>query len=187
MRTSAEAALLPRYFADVIWHPTEGLPRDVSEKNLNRLKIGLAAEERLLKRLFDVGAPLHIGTDTMTAFVVPGADVQDEMRLFAEAGIPLEQVWKIATSGNGGYLKPGLGRLEAGAPADFLIFRKDPTTDLANLDTLEAVVADGRLYTKADLDNRFARLKAQWSNPIVDAVMVEATRMALRRFREQRK
>jgi imidazolonepropionase-like amidohydrolase len=187
MRASAEAALLPRFFADVIWHPTEGLPRDVSATNLNRLKVAVAAEQRLVKRLYDVGAPLHIGTDTVTAFVVPGVDVHDEMRLFAEAGIPLEQVWKIATSGNGGYLKPGLGRLEAGAPADFLIFRADPTADLANLSTLEAVVADGRLYTKADLDSRFARLKEQWSNPIVDTIMVEATRMAMARFKEPRK
>jgi Amidohydrolase family len=187
MRQSAEAALIPRYFADVLWHPEDGLERDVSEKNLNRLRLGLAAEQRLVKRLFDAGAKLHIGTDTMTAFVVPGADVHKEMRLFAEAGLPLEQVWKIATSGNGQALQPLLGRLDPGAPADFLIFRKDPTVDLANLSTLEAVVADGRLYTRQDLEARFARLKAQWSNPIVDFVMVQATRSAMARFRRDRK
>ena len=44
--------------------------------------------------------------------------------------------------------------------------------------------ADGRLYTKADLANRFARLKAQWSNPLVDMIMTETARMALARFRE---
>lgn len=187
MRKSAEAALLPRFFADVIWHPADGLPRDISEKNLARLHTALAAEERLVKRLYDVGAPLHIGTDTMTAFVIPGADVQEEMRLFVEAGIPVEQVWKLATSGNGEYLKPTLGRLDPGAPADFLIFRKDPTKDLANLATLEAVVADGRLYSKADLANRFARLKAQWTNPIADIAMVQATRWAMARFRREGK
>lgn len=187
MRHSTEAALLPRFFADVIWHPEDGLPRDTSEKNLARLHVGLAAEQRLVKRLFEAGAPLHIGTDTMTAFVIPGVDVQEEMRLFVEAGIPIEQVWKIATSGNGEYLKPQLGRLDTGAPADFLIFSKDPTVDLANLATLEAVVADGRLYTRDDLANRFARLKAQWANPIVDIAMVQATRLAMARFRRDQK
>jgi adenine deaminase len=98
--------------------------------------------------------------------------------------VPLDAVWKIATTANGGHLKPGLGRLDPGAPADFLIFRNDPTTDLANLATLEAVVADGRLYTKADLANRFARLKAQWSNPLADMIMTETARMALARFRD---
>ena len=49
MRRSPEAALLPRYFADVIWHPTDGLPRDVSTKNIDRLKIALAAEQRLVE------------------------------------------------------------------------------------------------------------------------------------------
>ncbi len=187
MRKSVEAQLLPRYFADVIWHPTDGLDRDVSEGNLARLRVGLAAEQRLAKRLFDAGAPLHIGTDTITAFVIPGADVHEEMRLFVEAGVPLEQVWKIATTGNGESLKPTLGRLDPGAPADFLVFREDPTKDLTNLSTLEAVIADGRLYTKEDLANRFARLKAQWSNPIVDFVMVQATRSAMARFKRERR
>jgi hypothetical protein len=180
----AASALLPRYYADVLWHPVDGLPRDVSEKNLKRLALALAVEKRLLKRLFDAGATLHIGTDSLTGFVIPGADVYEEMRLFADAGIPLEDVWKIATAGNGGYLNPGLGRLDPGAPADFLIFREDPTKDLANLATLEAVVADGRLYTKADLDQRFARLKSQWSNPIVDLIMTEAVRAAMAQFRK---
>jgi hypothetical protein len=187
MRKSADAALLPRFFADVLWNPVEGLPRNRNEKNVALMKAAVPAEQRLVRRLYEVGAPLHIGTDTLTEFVIPGVDVHEEMRLFVEAGVPLEAVWKIATTANGAYLKPGLGRLDPGAPADFLIFRKDPTTDLANLKTLEAVVADGRLYTKADLANRFARLKAQWSNPLVDVIMTETARLALARFRQDEK
>lgn len=183
MRRSPGAALLPRFFADVVWHPTDGLRRDTSAKNISRLKAALPAIKSLVKRLHDAGATLHVGTDTLTAFVVPGVDMHEEMRLFAEAGIPLEEVWKLATSGNGAALKQGLGRLDPGAPADFLIFRKDPTQDLANLKTLEAVVADGRLYTKADLEQRFARLRDHWSNPIVDGVVSELVRAAMSRFR----
>jgi len=186
MRRSAEAAQLPRYFADVIWHPAEGLPRDVSETNLNRLKLAMGKIKGLVKRLHDAGATLHLGTDTLTAFVVPGADMHEEMRLFVESGVPLEEVWRLATSGNGAALKPGLGRLDVGAPADFLIFRADPTQDLANLSTLEAVVADGRLYTKADLEARLARLRNHWSNPVVDAVMTELVCMAMAQFRTDR-
>jgi imidazolonepropionase-like amidohydrolase len=187
MRRSPQAALLPRYFADVVWHPTEGLPRDMSAENLAHLKAALAAEKRLVKRLFDEGATLHIGTDTVTAFAVPGADVHEEMRLFVDAGLPLEAVWKIASSGNSGDLRPDLGRLEPGAPADFLVFREDPTLNLDNLATLEAVVADGRVYTKADLEKRFARLKDYWSNPVADLLMTEAVRMALAQFRKDDK
>jgi hypothetical protein len=185
MRRAPEAALLPRYFADVIWHPTEGLPRDISEANLNRLTVAQSAIRGLVRRLHDAGATLHLGTDTLTAFVVPGADMHEEMRLFAEAGIPLEEVWRLATAGNGAALKAGLGRLDVGAPADILIFREDPTKDLANLSTLEAVVAGGRLYTKADLERRLARLKDHWSNPVVDTVMTELVRMALSGFRKE--
>jgi adenine deaminase len=47
---------------------------------------------------------------------------------------------------------PGLGTIAPGAPADLLLFREDPTRDLAALQTLEAVVADGRLYRRETLD-----------------------------------
>ena len=47
---------------------------------------------------------------------------------------------------------PGLGTLVEGAPADLLVFRQDPTRDLAALASLETVVADGRAYSKAALD-----------------------------------
>jgi hypothetical protein len=186
MRRSPEAALLPRFFADVVWHPTEGLRRDTTAKNLNRLKAALPAIRSLVKRLHDAGATLHVGTDTLTAFVVPGADMHEEMRLFVDAGIPLEEVWRLATSGNGAALKAGLGRLDAGAPADFLIFRADPTQDLANLSTLEAIVADGRLYTKADLEQRLDRLRDHWSNPVVDGIVTELVRTAMAQFRKDR-
>jgi imidazolonepropionase-like amidohydrolase len=186
MRRAPEVALLPRYFPDVIWHPTEGLQRDNSEKNLRQLKTAMAKIKGLVKRLHDAGATLHLGTDTLTSFVIPGADMHEEMRLFVESGIPPEEVWKLATTGNGAALKEGLGRLDAGAPADFLIFRADPTQDLANLSTLEAVVADGRLYTKADLEQRLTRLRDHWSNPIVDGVVTELVRMAMSQFRKDR-
>lgn len=187
MRRAPQVTLLPRYFADVIWNPVEGLPRDTSAENLANLKAAVAGEKRLVKRLYDEGAKLHIGTDTMTAFVIPGAGVHDEMRLFADAGIPLEAVWRIASSGNAGDLRNGLGRLEPGAPADFLVFREDPTQGLEALATLQAVVADGRVYTKADLDKRFARLRTYWTNPVADLVMTEAVRAALAQFRENDK
>ena len=44
-----------------------------------------------------------------------------------------------------------------GAPADLLVFREDPTRDLAALESLELVVADGRVYTRAQLDAALAR------------------------------
>jgi predicted amidohydrolase len=81
---------------------------------------------------------------------LPGASLQRELALFAEAGIGIEQVWKLATRDAGQRLGiKGLGCVEAGAPADILVFRRDPTRNLDHRASLEAVVAAGRLYRSA--------------------------------------
>ena len=46
--------------------------------------------------------------------------------------------------------------IRPGAPADMLVFAQDPTRDLAALSTLQAVVANGRLYPKPLLDDVIA-------------------------------
>lgn len=110
--------------------------------------------------LYDAGAQLYLGTDVQQPFVVPGISLHQEMRLFAKSGIAPEAVWKLATSDAGRSLGlAGLGTRANGAPADFLIFRKDPTKDLAALDSLEAVVMQGRLYTKASIDAKLPSIR----------------------------
>jgi cytosine/adenosine deaminase-related metal-dependent hydrolase len=104
------------------------------------------------------------------------------MRLFAGSGIPPEAIWTIATRDAGRSLGlAGLGKLVAGAPADLLIFRKDPTGDLANLDTLEAVVTQGRLFTKAAIDAKIAEYRAHYEGLIFDALSIQLAKAALRK------
>ena len=74
-----------------------------------------------------------------------------------------------------------LGRVERGAPADLLVFREDPTRDLDALSTLEAVVADGRLYTREHLDEELARRRRYFEGALFDAVSVTLTRRLLNR------
>src|SRR5262249_58254252 len=83
-----------------------------------------------------------------------GRSLQEEGRLLEEAGIGAEDVWKLAPREAGDRLGVGgLGRIETGAPADILLFRRDPTTTLDNLASLEAVIAAGKLYRITDLAN----------------------------------
>ena len=81
-------------------------------------------------------------------------------------------MWAAATRGNGAALPlADLGMLKPGAPADFLVFRDDPTTDISKLDSLEAVVANGRLYTHEDLDGAIARFRERFENPAYERTM----------------
>jgi len=149
--------LLPDFYLSVVWHPERGVPvyRGLDTSFFVKQEDALSKKKRLVKKLHDTGARLHLGTDTQQPFVVPGASMHEEMVLFAEAGVPIEAIWKYATTDSGESLKlAGLGTLKKGAPADMLIFRENPVQDLNALDTLEAIVADGRLYMKNDLDKK---------------------------------
>jgi hypothetical protein len=73
-----------------------------------------------------------------------------------------------------------------GAPADLLIFREDPTRDLAALSTLEAVVAQGRLYPKEMLDQALARWHAHFEGRFYDTVTMAIARRRMRQFASNR-
>src|SRR5262249_15198477 len=83
--------LLPRIFAEIIWHPRLGLPayRDPDAKRIDRLRAALDKKLELVGRLHRAGGTLRIGTD-FQSFAVPGWALHAEMRLFERAGIPTE-------------------------------------------------------------------------------------------------
>ena len=104
----------------------------------------------VVRRLHQAGVRLHVGRCTPNPFVVPGISLHEEPAPLVDAGLTPEEVWVAATRWAGETLGlPQLGTVQEGAPAAFLFFREDPTRDLAALATLEAVVAQGRLYPKA--------------------------------------
>lgn len=65
----------------------------------------------------------------------------------------------------------GLGSFEVGAPADLLFQRRDPTHDLSALLEIEAVLADGRLYRRADLDAALARFDRHFHGSLYETAM----------------
>jgi imidazolonepropionase-like amidohydrolase len=164
------ARLLPRYYRDVVWRAPSEVFRGLREE-LPRL-------DRLVLRLHEAGVRIHAGSDTLNPFVVPGASLHDELDLLVRAGLSPEAAWAAATRNAGTSLgKPGLGTVAVDAPADLLVFRADPTRDLTNFQTLEAVVAQGRLYPRATLDTAVTGARAMFDGPVADAVSMALTRM----------
>jgi amidohydrolase family protein len=184
MRRRPEMRNVPPFYLDVIWHPDRGRASNRMQPDYLERQVTLAVKkkQRLAKKLFDAGAQLYLGTDVAQPFVVPGASLQEEMVLFAEAGIGVEQVWKLATHDAGARLgMPGLGRIETGAPADLLLFRRDPTQTLDNLASLEAVVAAGRLYRMADLAKAQQAGTAYFNSPLIKPLARRGAEQALAR------
>lgn len=161
--------VLPRYYPEIFWRPGAVTGWSVPALTPATARRIVANLREVVRRLHEAGVTLHVGTDSFNPFAPPGAALHEELREFVAAGFSAEEALAAATRGNGAALPPkGLGSLEPGAPADLLVLRQDPTRDLSALSTLEAVVADGRLYPKERLDEAVARYRDHFHGWLYD-------------------
>lgn len=162
--------LMPRFWRDALWSPIVQLSNPDA----------LASMQGLVRRLHARGVRIHVGTDPIQPYVVPGASLQRELELLVASGLSIEEALAEATGGAGDALaSDGLGHLVIGAPADLLILREDPTRDLAALRTLEAVVADGRLYPIAWLQAALEEQRRYFERTGVDLAYSAVGRITL--------
>ncbi len=176
------ARWLPRYIREVLWNPdlnptVTALDQASGRDPRERTRV----MQELVAALHEAGVRLHVGTDTPNPGVVPGESVHQELSLLRASGLSLEEAWIAATRAAGEALRVAkLGTLEPGAPADVLIFREDPTLDLAALSTLEAVIVGGRLYRKSELDAALERHRAHFAGSLYDGLSEFLSRVLLR-------
>jgi imidazolonepropionase-like amidohydrolase len=102
----------------------------------------------LTAELHRSGVRLVAGTDQSAGFAL-----HRELELYAEAGIPNEDVLRIAT------LHPAimfgmekdLGTVEAGKLADFVIIDGDPLRNMRDIRNVVTVVKDGKVFDSKKL------------------------------------
>ncbi len=182
LRTSATARLLPACYRDVYWHAEDGLTAQtvLTPEQVDAFRRLYPAAERLIRDLAAAGVRLHSGTDTPTEFVIPGAGLLEELALLEDAGLSRAQVLEIATRGSSAFLEvPALGTLVAGAPADFVVYTRDPTVNLSALHDIEAVVRGGRLYTRQMLDTQLDVYRRWYESPAYDWMTKSLFRIAI--------
>jgi imidazolonepropionase-like amidohydrolase len=189
MREEPDAQLVPRFYRDVLWNPDGGInPAGVLQtpEDFEMMERAFQRQLEAVARMHAAGVELHSGSDTLIAFVVPGASLVRELKLFVRAGLTPEQALAISTGASAAALGvPDLGRLAPGAPAELVLYRDDPTRDLAALDSLAGVVRGGRLYTREQLDADLARRRAWFESALYDRVMTPLVRRAIARNRPE--
>ena len=123
-----------------------GLP--VPEGKDERYRESAQALLRMVKLLYDAGVPLVAGTDA-----TPGFALHRELELYAEAGIPANEVLRIATIGAARVAKRDgeLGSVAPGKLADLVLVEGDPTRRIGDIRRVSLVVKDGAVYDPAAL------------------------------------
>jgi imidazolonepropionase-like amidohydrolase len=117
--------------------------------------------------LNEAGVLLLAGTDVGIPALIPGISLHEELELLVEAGLTPLQVLRTATINPARVLgqADSLGSIEVGKLADLVLLEANPLADIRNTQRIRAVVADGRLYRRKDLDRLLAEIAESNRHP----------------------
>jgi predicted amidohydrolase YtcJ len=106
----------------------------------------------------EAGVVLLAATDVDIPLGVPGLSLHEELVRLVEAGLTPLEALQAATLNPVRVLglAESLGRIAPGMLADLVLLDGNPLEDIRNTLKIRAVVADGRLYRRADLDQLLA-------------------------------
>lgn len=108
-----------------------------------------------MQRAHQLRVPLLVGTDLGVSLVYPGFSVHDELRLLVDEVklSPLEalRAATINPARNMG-VTDTVGGITQGQRADLLLLEADPLEDIRNTARIRAVVLNGRVLSRAEID-----------------------------------
>jgi len=113
---------------------------------------------RVVGAMARAGVPLLAGSDVNNPHVFPGFGLHDELALLVEAGLSPEAALAAATVSPARYFgaTDSLGTIAVGKLADLVLLDADPLADIRNTRRIRAVVLNGRLLERTDLDQLLA-------------------------------
>ncbi|TDR17564.1 amidohydrolase family protein [Marinicella litoralis] len=108
------------------------------------------------------------GTDSVVSGGVPGFSIHDELQSMVSLGMSTAQALQTATRIPGQWLdkvnkNPAngqVGAIKPGFVANLVLLEKNPLDDIKNTTTINAVIMNGRLYNRSQLDTILARIKS---------------------------
>jgi imidazolonepropionase-like amidohydrolase len=105
-----------------------------------------------VKRVFDAGVPVALGTDTGFFGVFLGVATQIELELLVEAGLTPAEALRTATINAARMIgkERDLGAVEAGKFADLVILDANPLDDIRNVTRIHKVIKGGVQYEPVD-------------------------------------
>lgn len=118
---------------------------------------------QLLSFLHKEGMMILAGTDNENPFVVDGFSLHDELEYYVEAGLTPLEALQTATLNPAIFLhkEKDLGTVAKGKFADLVVLDKNPLADIKNTRTINAVIINGHLISKTQIEQSLNALKNQ--------------------------
>ncbi len=145
-------------FVRSMWDP-DRVPRWMSPE-------AFAKSLEIVGDMHDAGVGILAGTDVLNPYCFPGFSLHGELELLVRAGLTPLEALQAATLNPAEYLdiRDRFGTVEEGHVADLVLLEANPLESIGNTRRIAAVVLDGRLYRKADLERMLAEVE-KLANP----------------------
>jgi imidazolonepropionase-like amidohydrolase len=116
-----------------------------------------------VSNLHKAGVVLLAGTQSDHEDGSPGIWLHDELYWFVQAGLSPFEALKTATINPAIFMRreKELGTIEVGKLADLVLLDANPLEDISNTRKINAVVANGRLLQRRDLDKLLQEVKGK--------------------------
>lgn len=126
-------------------------------------KMQFEASARLLPIVQKSGMKIMAGTDAgyLNTYDYPGLAIHRELALMVKYGLsPLEALQASMINGPAYFgLEKEYGAVEAGKKASLVLLNKNPLENVENILSIESVIAEGRYFSRKDLDIILAEIK----------------------------
>jgi imidazolonepropionase-like amidohydrolase len=154
------AKYVPAYWKDVTWKRfTDQVEHEFNTDDLATRKRFVEKELEVVNVMHRAGVPFLAGTDTASGvYIFPGFSLHEELQRFVAAGFTPLEALQTATLNPAKFLglEDQLGTIERGKLADLLLLDANPLDDIGNTQKIAGVVANGRYFSRADLDKMLA-------------------------------
>jgi imidazolonepropionase-like amidohydrolase len=147
---------VPSAWREVTWRRfTDQMMPDLVKDPLASRQEYFARNLKMVGALHKAGEPFLAGTDTAAGvYIMPGFSLHDELSNFVEAGFTPMESLQTATSNPAKFfgIEQKLGSVESGKIADLVLLSANPLDDIHNTQKIVGVVANGRYFSRSDLD-----------------------------------
>ena len=112
----------------------------------------------IVGKMNQAGVPIMAGTDAAAPNVFPGSSLHEDLAYLVQAGLTPMQALQAATARPAEFLGRSAqqGSVTVGKRADVVLLDANPLDDIHNTTRIRAVILNGKLLERSDLDKLLA-------------------------------
>jgi len=120
---------------------------------------------KIVGAMHRAGVGLLAGADAPNPYVFPGFSLHEELELLVQAGLSPLAALQTATINPAKFLgiEKEIGTIEKGKLADLVLLDADPLANITNTRQINAVIANGRYFSREQLQKMLADVEARVS------------------------